>query len=159
MPPSSGDNSARTRGKILVVEDDELTRLTLVAFLENSGHIALCAETVAGAEGLLARENPDVVLLDLSLPDECGLKFLERIRSAGVGVCVIIISSFNDINAYKKALYLNEGEGDVLKTIAKEEAHLNIIEWPTNVGHLRAVLHNRIGWTMSTPHQIPAGPN
>ena len=67
-------------GKILVVEDDSAIRETLKVWLNRSGFTTLFA--VKGDEGLHAfrRENPDLVILDVMLPEIDGLEFCKRIR-------------------------------------------------------------------------------
>ncbi len=65
---------------ILVVEDDEMVRAFLDRHLENEGYNVQTAAN--GAEMFLALANgrPDLILLDLNLPDGDGLGFLRRVR-------------------------------------------------------------------------------
>ena len=55
--------------KILVVDDDELIRDLLADAVGRRGHTALCAGTLAEARSILAREQPDLVYMDVRLPD------------------------------------------------------------------------------------------
>jgi len=74
------------RSTILVVEDDRNTRSFLVDNLAADGYELICATTVEEAIEEVATSFPDLVLLDLGLPDRDGLELLHEIRSAdGVG--------------------------------------------------------------------------
>lgn len=65
--------------KILIIEDDETIRMGLKYFLENENFEILEAGNIATGLFLL-EENPDLILLDLGLPDGNGFDFLEKMR-------------------------------------------------------------------------------
>jgi len=76
--------------RLLVVEDEPLTRATLVSFLEKEGHSVRQASCVASCRAALRSEPVDVVLLDLGLPGESGLDFARELRrTAECGVIVV----------------------------------------------------------------------
>ncbi len=91
--------------RILIVEDEAALRRFLVPTLQAQGHQVLQATT--GAEGrLMARtHNPDLMLLDLGLPDEDGLTVLQDFRSWSARP-VIIISARNQEREKVRALDL-----------------------------------------------------
>jgi CheY-like chemotaxis protein len=66
--------------EILIIDDDKLIRWSLSTVLERAGY--RMREAAAGNEGLAAIESskPDLVLLDIMLPDMDGFAVLERIR-------------------------------------------------------------------------------
>jgi CheY-like chemotaxis protein len=70
----------RQGGKILIIDDDEVSRYLLKGLLSNSGYRLL--EARGGTEGLrLARESkPELVILDLSMPDLSGFEVLDRLK-------------------------------------------------------------------------------
>jgi DNA-binding response OmpR family regulator len=84
------------RSRVLIVEDDRLIREFLVENLTADGHVALPAPTLAAAEQVLDRAGPDIVLLDLGLPDGDGLSLLSALRDpegpVDVRVGVIVLS-------------------------------------------------------------------
>ncbi|MDD2220208.1 MAG: response regulator [Desulfoplanes sp.] len=84
---------------ILTIEDDTLIRDTLVDWLENNGFSALKARS--GREGIdvFNQKHPDLVLLDLTMPEINGLTVLKTIRLQDPDVPVIIVSGRNDIKA------------------------------------------------------------
>jgi DNA-binding response OmpR family regulator len=78
--------------KILVADDDDDLR-GLVAFaLRRAGHVALEARDGASAVESVAREAPDLVLLDVNLPKLDGFAVLERLRQAASMPAVIMMS-------------------------------------------------------------------
>jgi DNA-binding response OmpR family regulator len=70
------------RDTILVVEDDPATRTFLADNLTADGYELLVADTTRHAARLLETRAPDLVLLDLGLPDADGLELLRRVRES-----------------------------------------------------------------------------
>jgi DNA-binding response OmpR family regulator len=67
---------------ILLVEDHIVTRNFLADNLTADGYALVAAESVAGAQTLIETAYPDLVLLDLGLPDGDGLDLVRLVRSA-----------------------------------------------------------------------------
>ncbi|HEX6099122.1 MAG TPA: sigma-54 dependent transcriptional regulator [Thermoanaerobaculia bacterium] len=91
--------------KILIIDDEPAIRSTLAGILEDEGHRATSCES--GEEGIaqLARDEFDVVLLDLWLPGIDGLAVLERLRTAS-GPPVIMISGHGSVDSAVRATRL-----------------------------------------------------
>lgn len=66
--------------KILVAEDEELARRTLVMLLEESGHAVLDARDGVEAVQKATRELPDVILMDIAMPIMDGFTAAEQLR-------------------------------------------------------------------------------
>ncbi|WP_294178578.1 response regulator transcription factor [uncultured Schumannella sp.] len=66
----------------MIVDDDALVRLSLVQILRLDNDIAVVGEASSGNDALaqLLEINPDVVLLDIRMPDGDGLSTLSEIR-------------------------------------------------------------------------------
>lgn len=77
--------------KIVVVEDEPLTRSSLVAFFTQQGHEVRPAGCVASCRATLANAAADVVLLDIGLPGEDGISYARELRDQ-VGCGVIMVS-------------------------------------------------------------------
>ena len=91
---------------VFVVEDHAIFREGLRMFLASTddvrvvGEAALAGDAAAGLEACA----PDIVLLDLALPDEDGLSALPRLREAAPGARFVIMSGVRDRSRQKEAL-------------------------------------------------------
>lgn len=82
--------------KILIIDDD-LAMLRLVELIAaENGYEVVSATTGAAGLRLTLETEPDLVLLDLVLPDMSGVEVCRRLRSAGVKVTVLMISCLHD---------------------------------------------------------------
>ena len=90
---------------ILLIEDERQMRRFLRVTLQSEAYGVLEAETAADGLTQAATRNPDVVLLDLGLPDMDGLEVIERLRDWSA-VPIIVISA-------------REQEGDKIKALDK----------------------------------------
>ncbi|MBS45937.1 MAG: DNA-binding response regulator [Nocardioides sp.] len=109
---------------ILVVEDDDAIRIAVQRGLRERGHaVAVAPGGLAGLEHVL-REKPDVVLLDLGLPDVDGLTLIPMIRAAS-DVPIIVITAQDDDPTMVKAL--DSGADDyVVKPFGTEQVAARI---------------------------------
>ena len=85
-----------TRAHVAVVEDEEPLRRLWHRVLERAGHRCTVAATAKEAREQLAREQPDVLLCDIHLPDESGITLLRDIRADHPETAVIIVSGMGD---------------------------------------------------------------
>jgi DNA-binding response OmpR family regulator len=110
--------------RILVVEDDRILRSALERGLSDRGHAVSSAGTgISGLETVLA-ERPDVVLLDLGLPDVDGLTVIGMIRAAS-SVPIIVVTAIDDDPTMVRAL--DAGADDyVLKPFGLEQVAARI---------------------------------
>lgn len=101
----------RTGAKILVIDDEKSIRRFMDASLSAKGYTVLPART--GAEGVkaAAEEHPDVVLLDLNLPDKDGLSVLKEIRAFSAVPVIVLTVKSGDAD---KELLLDSGADDYL---------------------------------------------
>ena len=76
-------------GNILVVDDDADIREVLGDRLESLGYRVLVAETAKAGLELLERQNPQLVLLDIEMPDMNGIDMLREIRRKEHDVTVV----------------------------------------------------------------------
>lgn len=81
--------------KVLVVEDHAVVRAGLQRLLAG---VAAVVEAATGEEGLaaLARERPDLAILDLNLPDLGGLELVRRFRREAPGTPILVLSMHAD---------------------------------------------------------------
>jgi len=99
--------------RILVVDDDPHIALALRERLEARGHAVSTAATGAAALRSILSESPDLVLLDLQLPEGDGFDVLGRIREAGVETTVVVITAHGTVERAVRAM--KEGAYDFLQ--------------------------------------------
>lgn len=95
--------------KILLVEDEDNIRTLVATMLETSGYQVILADTCALAKTLYSSYRPDLVILDLGLPDSDGMGFLEYVRHDYL-TPIIVLSARSDER--DKVLALDEGAND-----------------------------------------------
>src|SRR5256885_16863526 len=88
MQRSGGISTSR----VLVVEDDGAIATTLIDFLSDCGYEVEHAGTWAAARGALDRALPDLIILDLQLPDADGLVLCQHLRQTR-GIPIVICSA------------------------------------------------------------------
>ncbi|HER43806.1 MAG: sigma-54-dependent Fis family transcriptional regulator [Candidatus Krumholzibacteriota bacterium] len=89
---------------ILLVDDEDTIRLFLEKTLREEGYEALTAATGEEALELAWKELPDLVLLDLKLPDMSGIDVLGRIKESVPEIGVIMLTAFGDIETAVSAI-------------------------------------------------------
>lgn len=89
---------------ILIIDDDPLIRKTLSSHLSKREFEVLFAED--GEDGLKKHEErfPDLVILDIRLPDIDGLEVLRRIRDRDENSCIIIMTAYDDMKTTVEAI-------------------------------------------------------
>jgi two-component system, OmpR family, response regulator TctD len=98
--------------KLLLVEDNEAMQATLQRTLERQGfHVSTCSDGTKALNRWQATQ-PDVVLLDLSLPGMDGLQVLAAARAAGLTTPVMILTARSTVG--DRILGLNTGADDYL---------------------------------------------
>lgn len=80
--------------KILIVDDDTTIRSTLAEALHRWGYLTVEAASVAETLAVIDREQPDVALLDVKLPDGSGIAALEQLRKRSRELVIIIITGY-----------------------------------------------------------------
>jgi DNA-binding NarL/FixJ family response regulator len=86
--------------RILVVDDHELVRRAIRALLANCPAYQLCGEAVDGRDAIQRSKllNPNLVLLDISLPDMSGLEVLQTIRRDVPGCRILVVSQHDPLH-------------------------------------------------------------
>ncbi|WP_297055856.1 sigma-54 dependent transcriptional regulator [Thermosulfurimonas sp.] len=97
---------------ILIVDDDPGFREFLRLFLEREGYRVSLARDGKEALSRLEEVNPDLILLDLRMPEMGGLEFLEHLRRQGNETPVIVITAYASLDSAVKAK--KEGAYDYL---------------------------------------------
>lgn len=100
--------SAKRLGKILLVDRDPAVNQQLRSHLEQAGYSVLEAQSSTEALEAVLHQFPDLVVMELALPELNGLELLQMIRSARsrIELPVLILSSYNDAAAMVAAFDL-----------------------------------------------------
>ncbi|MGN6124492.1 MAG: response regulator [Sphingomonas oligoaromativorans] len=130
--------------KLLVIEDDPAIRRLLRVTLERAGHAVAEAGSAREALSLLPIEKPQVILLDLGLPDRDGLELVQLLKRNGEATLIVV--SAREATSEKVAA-LDLGADDYLvKPFDTEEL----------LARIRAALRHRLDAQGAT-HRIEAG--
>jgi DNA-binding NtrC family response regulator len=97
-------SKAASKDKVLIVEDQPSVRFGLRSLLEGEGYRVLEAETGEQALPIVTEKSPQLILLDLRLPDTDGLDLLPRIKAIDDDVPVIILTAHGTIETAIRAL-------------------------------------------------------
>lgn len=93
--------------KVLIVDDSPVLRIMLSEMLKTLGHTVVGeADSAAGGLKAFRDKKPDVVTLDVSLPDENGLQVLEKLRKIDPSAKVIIVTGNDQKAVEDKAMSL-----------------------------------------------------
>ncbi len=108
----------RRRLRILVVDDHEVVRQGLVSLLDRCPDLEVVAQagSVAEAIALAARHEPDLVTMDVRLPDGSGIEACREIRAARPETRVVMLTSYPDEEAVLSAIIAG-ASGYLLKQI------------------------------------------
>jgi len=88
---------------VLIVDDEPAARYALRRALENRYRIAE-ADSAAAARSGLATESPDLILLDVVMPEEDGISFLKWLREQGNSLPVLMVSALDTAKTAVEAL-------------------------------------------------------
>ena len=108
--------------RILLVDDHEIVRRGLKTVLEDSGDLVVIGEAGTVKQGVAEalRLKPDVIVMDLRLPDGSGVEACRQIRAAAPGSKVVILTSYADNDALYSAVMAGAA-GYVLKDLDARE--------------------------------------
>jgi response regulator of citrate/malate metabolism len=92
---------------VLIVDDDFMVAKVHAGFVSALDGFEVVGTASTGAQALaeIDRLRPDLVLLDVYLPDMTGLEILRRLRAAGSPVDVIVISAARDVESIRSAFH------------------------------------------------------
>ena len=99
------------KGKVLIIEDDRAICNFIRRVLEANGYEALIVNTGREAISMLASHCPDVVILDLGLPDMDGMEVLQDLRRWSL-MPVVVVSARTDER--EKVRVLDAGADDYI---------------------------------------------
>jgi len=90
-------------GKILVIDDERGPRESLRMVLKYDYDVVL-ADRVDGGIGLLREHKPDLVIMDIRMPEKNGIEGLQEIREIDPDVSIIMLTGYGDLDTAQKAI-------------------------------------------------------
>jgi two-component system, chemotaxis family, chemotaxis protein CheY len=115
---NKADNNINLRTKVLLVEDDPVTRWMVRNILKNECDL-ITASSANKAFSIYSSYKPDIVFLDIGLPDRNGREVLNWIIRNDPGACVVMFSSNNTLDNISGALE-DGASGFITKPFLKE---------------------------------------
>lgn len=103
---SASDVFPAAPGKLLIIDDEREICKAMADILKDEGYRVSVAHDAQTGLRLVAKEMPEVCLLDVWLPDSDGLAVLEKIKASGSDVSVIMISGHASIDSAVRATRL-----------------------------------------------------
>jgi len=121
-------------GSIVIVEDDPTLGLSLEITLRALGHDITRHGTLRAARAALVMSTPDLVVLDLGLPDGDGLDLCRELRREGSRAAVIVLTARGTLEA--RVMGLDAGADDYIskpfelpELVARVEARMRRQRW------------------------------
>lgn len=145
--------------RILVADDHPIVREGLVAILSTQPDLEVVSEASSGVETLerVAQTSPEVVLLDLEMPEMDGVQVLRRLREDAPEVRVIIFTAFDTDERILAAVQAG-AQGYLLKGAPRDEV-FNAIRVVHGGGSLlQPVVASKLLRQMSQEVEKPAAP-
>jgi DNA-binding NtrC family response regulator len=118
--------------KVIVVDDERLSRETTAKLLEGDGYVARPVECGQAALKLMGEEAWDVVLPDLRMPKMSGLELLRELKRRAPDVDVVLMTAYGTAEAAAEAM-----DGGVSDLLTKPFSYREL-EW-----RLRRIAANR----------------
>jgi DNA-binding NarL/FixJ family response regulator len=108
--------------RVVLVDDQTLVRQGIRSLLQLAGDISIVGEAADGDEALalIAREKPDVVLLDVRMPKKNGLEVLRELNTTSTVPPIILLTTFDDDEALLAAVRAG-AKGYLLKDVSLEQ--------------------------------------
>jgi DNA-binding NarL/FixJ family response regulator len=113
---------SKTRTKIFIVDDHPVFREGLVALLKREPDLTVSgeADTARTALSAIQRVRPDLVLVDISLPERNGLELIKDVRALDPEAAVLVIS-MHDESLYAERVLRAGGRGYIMKQEGPEQ--------------------------------------
>ena len=90
--------------RILIVDDEEVIRMLYGEELEDEGYDVITTGSGHGLVGLIEREKPDLIILDIKMAEHDGLDLLQDIRKEFYNVPVILCSAYSSYKGDLKSI-------------------------------------------------------
>ena len=134
--------------KLLIVDDHRVLVEGLNKLFDNSDTVGVIGVAYSGKEcrNALRKELPDVILLDINLPDVSGIDLCKEIKTENPEIKIVALSSFNEYTIVRRMIE-NGASGYVVKNAMPEEIILSVETVANNeifmCEEIDLLMHNR----------------
>lgn len=113
--------------QILIVEDSAFQRKQIQKALDGEGYEFIQARNGQQGLDMAAAERPDIIILDLNMPEMGGFEFLRTLRYEGLNMPVVVLTA--DIQESTRQQCLQMGVSDVINKPLRGDELLNAIQF------------------------------
>ncbi|MGN0017650.1 MAG: response regulator [Candidatus Gastranaerophilaceae bacterium] len=112
----------KKQARVILIDDnyDHLTGVKELLTMESSFDVVGATTSANAGINLIKRQKPDVVLMDMNMPEKDGLQAIQEIEKLDMGVKVLALSAYDDADLIFRAMKLG-AKGYVLKTMASAQ--------------------------------------
>ena len=112
----------KQKSSVLLIDDnyEHVNGIKELLNLEGTFNVVSAATSVNVGVTLIKRHNPDIVILDMNMPERDGLQALQDIEALGLGTKVLVLSGYDDADLIFRAMKLG-AKGYILKTMASAQ--------------------------------------
>lgn len=112
----------KKKSRILLIDDnyEHLVGVRELLSLEGSFDVVNASTSAAVGINMIKKYQPDVVLMDMNMPEKDGLQAIQEIRNLDLPVKIIALSAYDDADLIFRAMKLG-ARGYVLKTMASAQ--------------------------------------
>ena len=150
--------------RILMIEDAEILGMSIQVTLEEIGHRVRWCRTLSNARRALEAFQPELIILDLGLPDGDGTDFCRRLRAGGSIIPLIIVTARETLAARIEGLAVGADDYvvkpfELPELVARVNALCRRQKWHgpgeiQTVGHLQVDLNRRIALREGHPLEL-----
>ena len=146
-PPETGQGSetGEPRVRVLIADDQRVVRdgLTMLLELTDTVEVIGAAENGAEAVARVIADRPDVVLMDLRMPELDGTEATRRIAERAPGTAVVVLTTYADDDSIMPALRAG-ARGYLTKDASAEEIEAAILDAHAGRTHLDPAVQQRL---------------
>jgi two-component system, NarL family, response regulator NreC len=128
--------------RVLIADDHAVVREGLRRILETAGDIDVVGEAATGQQAVFAaiETGPDVVLMDVLMPEQTGIEAIPKVRRSAPDARVLVVSTYDDPSTVRQA-FAAGASGYVLK----EAAHAELVQAVREVAGGGTYVHPALG--------------
>lgn len=134
----------KKKARVLLIDDNYEHLAGIREIISLEGHFDVVATSTSANIGisLVKKHHPDIVLMDINMPEKDGLQAIQEIEQLGLGVRVIALSGYDDADLIFRAMKIG-AKGYVLKTMASAQLIYAIEEVISGKVYLPSALSSR----------------